>query len=182
MSNNIKHNLHNTHSWNRLLHRFRGHLELAVRCCKWWGTGLCVDSWLRKSGLGSGWDWALLCHTNTMLKEFNVYKTSKFPPAVLSCNIHVDTIETTMSSFSRVFMTSLAVKGSGPGRVEDFTPLLAVAFQGRWHRFSTLLPCVRGSGGWRLQLESMIKRRFNSSASAVFDQTSYLGVTSHFTK
>lgn len=35
MSNNIKHNLHNTHSWNRLLHRFKGHLELAVRYCKW---------------------------------------------------------------------------------------------------------------------------------------------------
>ena len=40
----------------------------------------------------------------------------KIPPAVLSCNIHVDTIETTMSSFSRVFMSSLAVKGLGPGR------------------------------------------------------------------
>ncbi len=36
--------------------------------------GLCVDSWLRKSGV----IWALLCHTNTMLKEFKVYKTSKF--------------------------------------------------------------------------------------------------------
>lgn len=38
----------------------------------------------------------------------------KISPSVLSCNIHVDTIETTMSSFSRVFMSSLAVKGFGP--------------------------------------------------------------------
>lgn len=39
----------------------------------------------------------------------------KISPSVLSCNIHVDTTETTMSSFSRVFMSSLAVKGLGPG-------------------------------------------------------------------
>lgn len=42
----------------------------------------------------------------------------KIPPAVLSCNIHVDTIETTMSSFSRVLMSSqwqsVAVKGFRP--------------------------------------------------------------------
>lgn len=44
----------------------------------------------------------------------------KIPPAVLSCNIHVDTIETTMSRFSRVFMSGLAVKGLGPGRGRGF--------------------------------------------------------------
>lgn len=71
--------------------------------------------------------WALFCHTNTMLIEFKVYKTSKFF-LQYSCNIHVDTIETTMSSFFRFFfsfsfksfMFSLAVKGLAPSQVEDF--------------------------------------------------------------
>lgn len=58
-------------------------------------------------------------------------QNTEIPPAVLSCNIHVDTTETTMSSFSRVFMSRLAVKGLGPGGVEDFTPPLAVAFPGK---------------------------------------------------
>lgn len=52
----------------------------------------------------------------------------KIPPAILSCNIHVDTTETT--SFSpplTVLVFSLAVNGLGPRREEDFTPILAVA-------------------------------------------------------
>lgn len=56
---------------------------------------------------GGGVFWALFCHTNTMLIEFKVYKTSKFF-LQYSCNIHVDTIETTMSSFFRFFFLFLS--------------------------------------------------------------------------
>lgn len=40
----------------------------------------------------------------------------KIPPAILSCNIHVDTIETTMSSFSESFhVQSGSERVLGPG-------------------------------------------------------------------
>lgn len=180
---NIKHNLHNTHSWNRLRYRVKGHLELAVKYCKWLGDrALC---WLLAQEVG----WGLQGVGHHSVTQTQCSKSSEFTKhqnsscsIVMQYTVHVDTIETTMSSFSRVSMSSLAVKGLGPGRLDDFTPLLAVAFQRRWHRFSTLLALRQGSRGRRPQLESMIRRRFNSSASAVFDQTSYLDVTSHFTK
>lgn len=77
-----------------------------------------------------GGGWALLCHTNTMLKEFKVYKTSKF--LLQYCHaIYMLTRLRQQCQVSRVFMSSLAVRGLGPDRVKDFTPLLAVAFQGR---------------------------------------------------
>lgn len=56
----------------------------------------------------------------------------KIPPSVLSCNIHVDTIETTMSSLFKSFHVQ-----SGSERVRTrsaggfHTSLPAVAFQGR---------------------------------------------------
>lgn len=66
-------------------------------------------------GVVEGDIWALLCHTNTMLKRVQSLQNIKIPPAVLSCNIHVDTIETTMSSFfKRVFHVQ-----SGSERVRD---------------------------------------------------------------
>lgn len=109
---NIKHSLHNTHSWNDLFHRLKGHVELAVRYRKWWlGPGLRIRSWVRKFGVGRGRGWAGLCHTNTIHRVRSL-QNIKFPPAILSCNIHVDTTETTiMSRFSRVLMSSLAVNG-----------------------------------------------------------------------
>lgn len=60
----------------------------------------------------------------------------KIPPAILSCNIHVDTIETTMSSFESFHVQSGSERvrprsGKGfhtspgccvPGKVTDFQP------------------------------------------------------------
>lgn len=186
MSSNIKHNLHNTHSWNRLLHRFKGHLELAVRC-EWWGI-LCrlsaqeVQGWCMCVS-GGGGVFGHCSVTQTQCSEsskFTKHQNSSFSIVMQYTCWH--DLRQRCQVFSRVFLSSLAVKGLGPGRVEDFTPLLAVAFQGGWHRFSTLLPCVRGAEEDVLRLGSVIRRCYNSSASAVFDQTSYLGVTSHFTK
>lgn len=145
------------------------------------GTGLEVDSGLRESRKKVLEVRALLCHTNTMLKRVQNLQNIEIPPAVLSCNIHVDTIETTV--FSRVLMSTLAVKGWGAGRVEEFTPLLQVP-EKRWHRFSTLLPRVTGPKGRRFQLEFggryWIRRIQQFRFSCL--HTSYLGVTSNFTK
>lgn len=162
MSNNIKHNLHNTHSWNRLLHRFKGHLELAVRYCKWRkgdrGGGLCVDSQFRMSGCRWEGVWALLCHTNTMLKEFKVYKTSKFLLQYCHAIYMLTRLRQRCQVYSRVSMSSLAVKGFGPGRLEDFTPLSRQLHSREGDTdFSTLLPWVRGAEDDGLQLESTIR-------------------------
>lgn len=97
--------------------------------------------------LGSGrWGvWALLCHTNTMLKEFKVYKTSKF--LLQYCHaIYMLTRLKEQCQVSRAFMSSLAVRGFGLDWVEDFTPLLAVAFQGK---VTDLQPFCLASGKLR---------------------------------
>lgn len=62
------------------------------------------------AGTGEGLGWALSHEHNS--QRVRSLQNIKFPPAILSCNIHVDTTETTiMSRFSRVLMSSLAVNG-----------------------------------------------------------------------
>lgn len=58
-------------------------------------------SWLRE--MLRGVKGAGLSHRNTKLKLLEVYKNIKIPPAILSCNIHVDTTQTTMSIFFSFF-------------------------------------------------------------------------------
>lgn len=61
-------------------------------------------------GAGAGLGWALSHEHDS--QRVRSLQNIKFPPAILSCNIHVDTTETTiMSRFSRVLMSSLAVNG-----------------------------------------------------------------------
>lgn len=67
-------------------------------------------------------------------------------------------------------MFSLAVNGlMGPGQVDEFSPLLAVALlQTKVMQISTLLPRVRGgSRGRSLQPESVITRRFEFSSGCL---------------
>lgn len=109
----------------KLLHRFKGHLDWQSNIVNEDGLGFVLTLVSGRWGI-----WALLCHTNTMLKEFKVYKTSKF--LLQYCHaIYMLTQLRQQCQVSRVFMFSLAVKGLSPDRREDFTPLLAVAFQER---------------------------------------------------
>lgn len=79
MSSNIKHNLYNTHSSNRVTSQVErasgGGRTDAVRPCFALGSGnqVKVGGGFGGGGVSSvdgGSSWALLCHTNTMLIEF----------------------------------------------------------------------------------------------------------------
>lgn len=78
MSSNIKHNLYNTHSSNRLTSQVErasgGGRTDAVRPCLALGSGNQVKVGGGFGGgvssVDGGSSWALLCHTNTMLIEF----------------------------------------------------------------------------------------------------------------
>lgn len=117
-------------------------------------TLLFVEPWLRKSVGGGGG--ALLCHTNTMLKRVESLQNIKIPPAVLSCNIHVD------ESFESVPVRPGSER-VGPGRGEDFTPLLA----GDTDSQPSFCLLHQGSRGRRRRLQSGIRRCWNSLVSHV---------------
>lgn len=70
----------------------------------------------------------------------------------------------------------------GPGQVDEFSPLLDVALQRRWHGFQPLCLAWREGAKDTALSQSPWLQDGLSSARAVFDQTSYVGVTSHFTK
>ena len=112
-------------------------------------------------GVGGRGFWALLCHTNTMLKEFKVYKTSKFLLQYCHAIYMLTRLRQRCQVCPRVSMSSLAVKGFGPGRREDFTPLSWQLHSREGDTdFSTLLPRVRGAEEDGLQLEPTIRRQF----------------------
>lgn len=170
---NIKHSLHNTHSWNDLFHRLKGHVELAVRYRKWWlGPGLRIHSWLRKFGVGSGTGEGLGSVTRTQFTE-----SSKFTKhQISSCNIVMqytrwhDWDDNNVTFLKSFHIQSGSEWGLGPHWIEDFTPPLAL--QRRQQRFSILLPCVRGAETDAFSQNPWLEDMLNSSA--VFDQTSYL--------
>lgn len=161
MNNNIKHNLYNTHSWNYFT-GLRGIWSWQLRKGDW---ARCVR-WLRRG--------TALSHKHNAQRVQSL-QNIKSPPAILSCNIHVDTLETTMSEFG------LAVEGSSPTRqrISQLSWLRRLFQRGDTHCNPSALRQERCGG--RPQLESVIRRRV-SSVWATFDQTSYLDVTSHFTK
>lgn len=63
---------------------------------------------LGSGGSGRGRKVVKPCHKNTMLKNVQNLQNTKRPPVILSCNIHVDTTET---SFSQLLVFDLAVDG-----------------------------------------------------------------------
>lgn len=68
----------------------------------------------------------------------------KIPPAILSCNIHVDTIERTMSSFESFHVQSGSERVR-PRLGRGFHTSPGCCIPGKGDRFATLLPCVRGA-------------------------------------
>lgn len=141
--------------------------------------------WLsaQEVGWGVAGGWALLCHTNTMLEEFKIYKTSKF--LLQYCHAIYSTCWHDWDNNVKFLKSFHVQSGSvrvriGSGRRFHTSPSSCIP--GKVTQIFNPSALRQGSRVRHPQLESMIRRRFNSSASAVFDQTSYLGVTSHFTK
>lgn len=99
MGNNIKHKLHNSHSSNRILHRLKrasstgsqvleNHVDRGFVVTL--ASGTFVRRCQRRRRRGGSGHWYV---TQTQLKEFEELQNIKISPAVLSCNINVDTIE-----------------------------------------------------------------------------------------
>lgn len=130
MSNNIKHNLHNTHSSNRLLHWLKGHPKLAVKYCKMMRDCVCQILAQEVRGEGGG-VWALLCHTNTMLKEFKVYKTQKFLLQYCHAIYMLTRLRQQCQVLQQFPCPVWQWKGSGHVHEESCTPLPALAFPGK---------------------------------------------------
>lgn len=146
MSSNIKHNLYNSHSSNRLTSQVErasgGGRTDAVRPCSALGSGNQVEvggGFGGVSRVDGGSSWALLCHTNTMLIEFQGLQNTEKNSSRGYC--HAIYMLTRLRRQSQVFLwvfffAGLAVGGFTAGRVvsDPHSPTLLT----RWNPRSTV--------------------------------------------